>query len=200
MAQTTRIAAVSILLAFATGAAARIDGVPKAATVKSTPCAAPNYRQFDFWIGDWDVFDSDNLAIKVARVRVESILNGCVLRETYEATDGHQGQSFSIFDASRQVWHQSWVTNGGQLLVVEGGMQSGAMILNGMDRTPDGKERRVRGIWKSASAGVRESATRSTDGGLTWKPWFDLLFRPHQDDHHRVGALRSRAAAPTPAA
>jgi hypothetical protein len=200
MAQTSRIAAVFILLAFAAGAAARIDGGPKAAAVKTAPCDAPNYRQFDFWIGDWDVFDSDNLKLKVARVRVEPILNGCVLRETYEATDGHQGQSFSIFDASRQVWHQSWVTNSGQLLIVEGGMQSGAMILNGVDRTPDGKERRVRGIWKAASAGVRESATRSIDGGLTWKPWFDLLFRPHQDDHHRVGALRSRATAPTPAA
>ena len=200
MAQTSRIAAVFILLAFVTGAGAHIDGGPKAAAVKSTPCAAPDYRQFDFWIGDWDVFDSDNLAIKVARVRVEPILNGCVLRETYEAPDGHQGQSFSIFDASRQVWHQSWVTNSGQLLVVEGAMQAGAMILNGVDRAPDGKERRVRGIWKAASESVRESATRSTDGGLTWKPWFDLLFRPHQDDHHRVGALRSRATAPTPAA
>jgi hypothetical protein len=200
MARTFKFGVVFIFVVFATDEGAAIDGGPRAASAKTTTCAAPNYREFDFWVGDWDVFDVDKLAIKVARAHVEPILNGCVLREIYEGTDGHQGQSFSIFDASRQIWHQSWVTNNGQLLVIEGGMQAGAMILSGADRTPDGKERLVRGLWKPVSEGIRESATRSTDGGLTWKPWFDLLFRPHQDGHHVAAAPRSRANAPRTAA
>ena len=142
-------------------------------------CAAPAYRQFDFWAGDWDVFDVGS-PIKVAHARVDLILDGCVLREDYQGADGHKGQSFSIYDASRKVWHQSWVTNRGQLLVIEGTLQAGEMVLSGADRTANGEERQVRGIWKPAGGGVRETAVTSTDGGKTWKPWFDLVFRPHK--------------------
>ncbi|HEY6252412.1 MAG TPA: nuclear transport factor 2 family protein [Candidatus Angelobacter sp.] len=143
----------------------------------SASCAAPEYRHFDFWIGDWDVFESDK-ATPVAHVLVDRILGGCVLREDYQDTEGHKGQSFSIYDASRKVWHQSWVTNRGQLLIIEGQLHEGAMVLSGSDHTAQGQERLVRGNWKPVSSGVRESAVTSTDGGKTWSPWFDLLFRP----------------------
>jgi hypothetical protein len=142
-------------------------------------CVAPEYRQFDFWIGDWDAFNADNPSTRVARARVDLILDGCVLLEDYEGANGAHGQSFNIYDASRKVWHQSWVTNRGKLLVLEGGMEAGAMVLSGVDRQPDGKERRVRGTWKPAGEGVRETAVTSADGGKTWTLWFDLMFRPH---------------------
>ncbi len=140
-----------------------------------TPCAAPAYRQFDFWAGDWDAFDvgSPN---KAAHVRVDPILGGCVLREDYQAVDGHQGQSFTIYDVARKVWHQSWVTNRGQMLEIEGGLNGvGEMVLTGEDHA---KGDLVRGTWKPVDGGVREIGVTSTDGGKTWKPWFDLMFRP----------------------
>jgi hypothetical protein len=142
-------------------------------------CSAPEYHQLDFWIGDWDAFDVSEPTIASAHIRVDRILGGCVLEETYEGANGARGQSFSIYDKSRGVWHQTWVTNRGKLLVIEGKIQNGAMILTGSDRTADGKPRLVRGIWKPDSAGVRETAATSTDDGATWTPWFDLLFRPH---------------------
>jgi hypothetical protein len=154
---------------------------PLFAADQPTPCTAPAYHQFDFWIGDWDVFDIASPSKQVARVHVDSILNGCVLREDYKATDGHAGESFSIFDATRQVWHQTWVTDHGRLLMIEGGMQDGAIILEGTDRTSDGRDRRVRGVWKSAPDGVHERALTSLDGGKSWTQWFDLLFRAHKE-------------------
>jgi hypothetical protein len=147
---------------------------------KLTACASPGYRQFDFWVGDWDAFDVDSPSTAVARIRVDRILDGCVLREDYQDTNGLQGQSFSIYDASRKVWHQSWVTNRGQLLVIEGKMQAGEMVLSGVDHDADGKQRQIRGTWRPVDGGARESAVTSLDGGKTWKPWFDLLFRPHK--------------------
>jgi hypothetical protein len=146
---------------------------------KSSYCTAPEYRQFDFWIGDWDAFDVDNPIKPVARVRVDRILDGCVVREDYQDTTGKKGQSFSIYDASRKVWHQSWVTNHGELLQLDGKFQSNEMVLTAVDRS-EGKERLARGVWKADSRGVRETGTSSSDGGKTWKPWFDLLFRRHQ--------------------
>ena len=47
--------------------------------------------------------------IQVAHAKVDLTLDGCVLREDYQGTDGHKGQSFTIYDVSRKVWHQSWV-------------------------------------------------------------------------------------------
>jgi hypothetical protein len=146
---------------------------------KSALCSASEYHEFDFWIGDWDALDFVT-STKDARVRVDSILDGCVIHEDYQSVDGHKGESFSIYDTSRKVWHQTWVTNRGQLLTIEGNMQDGAMVLAGIDRTTSGDERDVRGIWKPVDGGVRETAFTSTDGGKTWKPWFDLMFRPHK--------------------
>src|SRR5947207_11414570 len=67
-------------------------------------CAAPEYRQFDFWVGDWDAFEGGS-SFPVARVRVDRILDGCALHEDYRDPDGMKGDSFSIYDASRKVWH-----------------------------------------------------------------------------------------------
>jgi len=143
------------------------------------PCSAPEYHEFDFWLGDWDSFDFAT-STKNARIRVDLILDGCVIHENYQNTDGHNRESFSIYDASRKVWHQSWVTNRGQLLIIEGNIQDGAMVLRGKDRTAAGEQRNVRGIWKPVEGGVRETAFTSLDGGKTWKPWFDLMLHPHK--------------------
>ena len=123
-----------------------------------TECSAPEYHQLDFWIGDWDAFDVSEPTILSAHIRVDRILGGCVLEETYEGANGAKGQSFSIYDRSRGVWHQTWVTNRGKLLVIEGKMQDGAMILTGADRTADGKPRLIRGTWKAGSAERRPNS------------------------------------------
>jgi hypothetical protein len=133
-------------------------------------CSAPEFHQLDFWIGDWNVFERDGGAYS-AHVRVEPILDGCALHEVYEDPSGLKGESFSTYDRSRKLWHQTWVTNRGQLLTIEGGMQHGRMILTG------GNGKLVRGTWEPVEGGVRESAVTSTDGGRTWTPWFDLMFR-----------------------
>jgi len=126
------------------------------------------------------VFEAGNPSL-VARAQVDRILDGCVLREDYQRTTGLRGQSLSIYDASRKEWHQSWVTNRGELLVIEGNLVDGRMVLSGSDLTADGHERKVRGTWAPMNEGVRETAVESFDGGKTWKPWFDLMFRPHRN-------------------
>ena len=136
------------------------------------PCSASEYRQFDFWVGDWNVFDVGSPR-KVASARVDAILDGCVLREDYKGADGHRGQSFTIYDSTRKVWHQTWVTNRGELLQIEGNVEAGEMVLTGKNQ----RGSLVRGTWKPVNKEVRETAVTSTDGGRTWQPWFDLVFR-----------------------
>ena len=172
------IAAALLVAAASAGLFAR----PAYATEPANPaaCSALPFQQFDFWIGDWDAFVVGKPDTPVARNHVTRILDGCVLLEVYEGTSGLIGQSFSVYDASRNVWHHSWVTNRGELLTIEGGLRAGDMVLSGTDRTKEGKKRLVRGTWKSVEGGVQETAVRSADGGKTWNPWFDLIFRPHK--------------------
>jgi hypothetical protein len=143
-----------------------------------TTCSPSAYRQFDFWIGDWDAFNADNPNKLEARLRVDSILEGCVLREDYQDVHGHKGQSFSIYDAPNKRWHQTWVTNRGELLQLNGAFLNGQMVLTGRD-VKNGKLREIRGIWKSENGNVRETAVLSLDGRKSWQPWFDLIFRAH---------------------
>jgi hypothetical protein len=145
---------------------------------KASSCSAPEYRQFDFWLGDWDAFEGPS-PTPAARIRVTSLLDGCVVHEDYQDTTGKRGESFSIYDASRKTWHQSWVTNSGQLLLIEGNFQAGKMVLTGAEIV-DGKKRLARGTWMPVKGGVREIGVTSIDDGKTWQPWFDLMFKPHQ--------------------
>jgi ketosteroid isomerase-like protein len=172
--------------------APRVISLPSlsAPSSKPAPCSAPQYHQFDFWLGDWDSFDF-GATRKNARIRVDRILDGCVIREDYDGANGHKGQSFSIYDASRKVWHQTWVTNRGELLTIEGKFEAGQMVLAGSDLTSTGQPRQVRGTWKPVEGGIQETAVTSLDAGKTWQPWFDLLFRPHSYDpvaesHHSL--------------
>src|ERR1700758_4481159 len=87
-----KICTVFLLLGFA-----RITGAQTVA-----PCSSPEYRQFDFWVGDWDVFEKD-AATSIAHVRVDRILDGCVLREHYEDKTGAVGESFTIYDTGRKL-------------------------------------------------------------------------------------------------
>lgn len=153
---------------------------PTSAAGTANACKAPAYRQFDFFAGDWDVYDVTAPGKPIARNRVQVILDGCVVHEDYRQADGLHGESYSLYDAARKAWHQSWVTNRGELLLLDGGMQGNRMVFTGKQRTADGKPSLLRGVWYRQGDGVRETATRSLDGGKTWQPVFDILFRPHR--------------------
>jgi hypothetical protein len=152
--------------------AAAPAGAVSTPTSSATACAAAVYHQFDFWIGDWEVTDTGG-AQTVALARIEPILNGCVLRENYRPVHGQAGQSLTIYDRSRKLWHQTWVTGTGTLLQIEGKLDNDAMIMSGTNQAGA----LVRGVWKPVDGAVREIATLSTDGGKSWKSWFDITFR-----------------------
>jgi hypothetical protein len=160
--------------------AARRDVRVSLAPRPPASCAAPEFRQFDFFAGDWDTYDVTDPSKVVARNRVTVVLDGCAVREVYQQDDGLVGESLSIYDASRRGWHQSWVTNRGGLLLLNGGLEGERMVLTGPDRAADGAPSLLRGIWWKDGADVRERALRSADGGKTWTPVFDIVFRPHR--------------------
>lgn len=148
----------------------------------SGACGAPVYRQFDFFAGNWDTHDleaSDHSKV-IARNTVDIILDGCVVHENYVQNDGHHGESYSLYVAATGKWHQSWVTNRGELLLLDGGMQGDRMVFTGVERKAGKPDAPVRVVWYRQGNGVRETAERSPDGGKTWQSEFDILFTPHK--------------------
>jgi hypothetical protein len=90
-----KISFILVLALFAASESETTGHVPSRQSPGATPCSALEYRQFDFWLGDWDAFDAGQPAL-VARTRVDRTLDGCVLRENYQGSNGLKGQSFSI--------------------------------------------------------------------------------------------------------
>jgi hypothetical protein len=171
--------AMAFLLALL--AVARVQAQSAAAESKPAgQCAALEFRQLDFWIGDWDTYEITDSTKVVARNHVTSILGGCVLREDYQQNDGLLGESYSLWDSSRGVWHQSWVTNRGALLLLNGRMEGNRMVMTAAEKLADGTPALLRGMWWAQGRNVRHKAERSTDAGKTWKPVFDMVFRPHR--------------------
>lgn len=138
------------------------------------PCDSPQHRQFDFWIGEWEVRTPDG---KVAGRNVVTLdLERCVVHEHWTGASGMRGESFNMWDRDRNVWHQTWVNSRGQLLVLEGAFEEGAMRLVG-DSGPVTKRVRNRITWTASGDGVRQVWEMSTDAGKSWQVAFDGRYR-----------------------
>ena len=141
------------------------------AAQSSAPCSAPEHRRFDFWIGDWTV---TNPAGKHAGDNtIEAVAGGCALHESWRGAGGSIGYSYSAYDALRKVWHQTWVDKDGLVLLLDGGIQDGKMVLTG----PTGRTLN-RVSWEPRKDGsVRQLGESSEDQGKTWKVQFAGLYR-----------------------
>lgn len=168
---------IALILALL-GAATQAVGAT-APTKPSAGCNVPEYRQLDFWLGDWDTFEPGDSATSVARAHVDLIAAGCAIHELYEQTDGLIGDSILSFDPVRKLWQQTWVTNHGSLMVIAGRFKDGVLTLEGTNHYSNGKAPLQRITWKAEGSGVRESSVISKDGGKTWEPAFDVLFQKH---------------------
>ena len=169
---------VSVAAHAAEPATANAKPAVSLATAQAARCPDPEFRQFDFWMGDWDTFESDHsIPESIARARVTPIAAGCAIHELYEQTDGLIGDSILSYDPVRKVWQQTWVDNRGSLIVISGAFKNGAVSMEGEMRLQNGKMFLQRITWKAEGDGVREFSMRSKDGGKTWEPFFDVLFK-----------------------
>ena len=137
-------------------------------------CEAGEHRQFDFWIGRWDVYGPAGR--KVGENRIDAIADGCALLEQWTGNGGVTGKSLNIYDAGDRRWHQTWVDSSGTLLMLSGGVVERSMVMSasGPSPTDPGKTVQQRITWTPAADGsVRQLWESSADGGTTWTVLFD---------------------------
>ncbi|WP_144393058.1 hypothetical protein [Pleionea sediminis] len=135
------------------------------------PCDSEEYKQFDFWVGTWDVYSRDGKKVGVNRISKE--LGGCILKEHYTTDKGFEGKSFNIFDVNHNTWHQTWVDNSGTLLKLDGKWNGTVMTLKGEGKNKEGKKVIHRIEWKPKKNGdVHQVWDSSIDKGLHWSSVF----------------------------
>src|ERR1700742_1364321 len=72
-------------------------------------CASAEYRQFDFWVGTWDVYPTGGSEL-VAHSLIESVYNGCGVRENWMPLKAeNSGGSLNIYVAAEKLWRQTWI-------------------------------------------------------------------------------------------
>lgn len=134
------------------------------------PCAAAEYRQFDFWLGSWEVTTPDG---NVAGTNtIDSILNGCVLRENWSGVSGMTGTSYNTYDPHTGTWHQTWVDDRGGFLLLSGGIEEGSMILEG-EMTDEQGSITHRITWTPVAVDEVRQLWESSRDGATWSFVFD---------------------------
>jgi hypothetical protein len=164
-----RAALVAVALSLVAPAFAQTASAPGA-----KPCESSEHRQFDFWVGHWDVFSTAGK--KIGENRIAVIADGCALLEEWTGNGSVTGKSLNIYDATDRRWHQTWVDNSGTLLMLAGKLVDRSMVMSMTGPSPtDPKATVVQRItWTPASDGsVRQLWELSSDAEKSWTVLFD---------------------------
>jgi hypothetical protein len=159
---------------------ARYAALERALDSNARPCEHdPVYRQFDYWLGTWDVrANGAPPDTPPARNVITKIHNGCVILESWTAP-GQTGQSFNIYDRVTKKWHQTWVDSTGDLHEYWGELKDGNLVYEGDIPAPPGRSGRVHTrltFFRQTDGTVRQYSEQTDDDGKTWQVSYDLIY------------------------
>jgi hypothetical protein len=141
----------------------------------TTPCTAPEFRQFDFWVGEWRI-EVAGLPSGAPQPPSDITLEpgGCAVFENFA---NGAGLSLNVYNPADGNWHQTFIFSTGQRQILIGGLEGSEMVLTGPAPGPPGSFDRW--TWTPLSDGrVRQLQEVSNDGGQTVTPGFDGTYVP----------------------
>ena len=145
---------------------------PPAAQPQANPCAAPEFSQFDFWVGSWDVYGPRGK--QVGTSLIEKVY-GCGVRENWKPFTPADGGSLNIYVPATKKWEQFWIDRSGSRAYFTGSWNGSAMVMTGdwgaptrMTYTPN------------TDGSVRQLVEQSNDQGKTWTTAYDFTYRPQK--------------------
>ena len=130
-----------------------------------------NYRQFDFWLGSWDVYNADREL--VGTNDITSAEEGCVLIEKWRGRQGSTGMSINYFEPASGLWKQAWVAASGYIVELSGRFDGASMAMEGTLINADGTSTPMRGRWTPLEDGRVRQQFHIADSTQAWQTWFD---------------------------
>lgn len=147
------------------------------------PCSKPEYRQFDFWIGEWEAFNTNGQ--KAGDSKISLVLDSCVILEEWTSASvsrgiRYAGKSFNTYNATTNQWQQTWVDNvGGSNEYLLGKFEYNKIVYNSSPFlfSKDSMAIRKMTFTNVSSGRVRQHGEISKDNGITWATEYDLEYR-----------------------
>lgn len=147
------------------------------------PCSAPAYRQFDFWLGEWEAFSPNGQ--KAGDSKITIILDSCIILEEWTSTSVNQGfryagKSFNTWNAATKQWQQTWVDNAGGTNEYLKGKFENNQIIYTSSPFPISKDTiaiRKMTFTNLGPVKLRQHGEISKDNGLSWTTEYDLEYR-----------------------
>jgi hypothetical protein len=144
----------------------------------SCPCCGGEYRQFDFWLGDWNTYNANGRLVGTNNIVL--LQDSCIVQENWESNGfPYSGTSYNFYDADKAEWVQVWVDNQGGSLQLYGGLENGSMVLQSKAGPVSEDSIELNRItWTPNEDGtVRQHWETTKDNGETWTTLFDGLYR-----------------------
>lgn len=139
-------------------------------------CDAEIYRAFDFWAGEWEVFNTEGKRAGRNSISIEE--NGCLLVERWQGAGGGTGQSYNFYDPGMEKWRQVWVARGATIDYAGGLNEDGAMVLEGEIAYRNGRTAPFKGTWVLQDDGsVRQHFQQYNAETEKWDDWFIGIYR-----------------------
>jgi hypothetical protein len=150
---------------------------------RPSPCldaaAHPEWRQLDYWVGEWEVFSADGK--KSSDVSVTKVVNTCGLQEVWKAARGSTGDGLglSTYNQRTNKWEYFWVSGAGATSHFDGTLQPDGMHFRLVQPMPGGALRlRHWTLIKRPDGKIDELSMGSDDDGVTWKQEYLLTWVP----------------------
>lgn len=147
------------------------------------PCSQPEYRQFDFWIGNWEAYGPKGQ--KAGDSKISLMNDSCTILEEWTSASvqkglRYAGKSFNMYNASNKNWQQYWVDNtGSSTNYSQGHFENGKMILLTENEKINDSTWQIQRLtfYDLGPDKVRQHGETSNDAGKTWKTSYDLEYR-----------------------
>ncbi|HEV8337099.1 MAG TPA: tetratricopeptide repeat protein [Candidatus Polarisedimenticolia bacterium] len=156
---------------------ARFQSILEKVKVNEEPCAhLPEARQFDFWVGKWDV--RTPAGDQAGTNTIDLVLGGCALIENWTDARGGTGKSLNLYDKIKGRWQQTWIDNQGDAIeFTDGEYKDGVLRFRAEKKQADGTTLKRRlSFFNLGPDKVRQFSEQSTDGGKTWTTEYDLTY------------------------
>jgi hypothetical protein len=145
---------------------------------KSICETSKGFNDFDFWLGEWDVFSNDEKRMLQGTNSITKHHKNCLIMENWTNIQGVTGSSMNYYDAVEDQWRQLWVAGGYSIDYTGGLNEAGAMVLTGkINYYQTGKSHGFRGAWTANEDGsVRQFFEQQEPESGEWSVWFDGLY------------------------
>ena len=153
-----------------------LNGFTALGQEENCPCCTENHKSFDFWVGSWEVTNTDGTAAGKNTIVKEQ--SGCILKENWtSATAGFTGSSTNYYNLITKKWEQLWIDNSGNHLKLEGIRVGNQMILSSDEYLrEDGKAYVNRITWTANEDGTVRQLWEVLQGDKVVNVAFDGLY------------------------